>query len=131
MKKILFLQRILASFIDILLICLPCQFVLFALYGKSGSHAYWLSLILFVLYNIVLTMHFSGQTIGKYFARLRVTPVSKSMLEMGQREAIKLVYFLPYFGFLFLILSTVTYLCEEKFLHDKLVGSEVIFVGKN
>lgn len=131
MKKILFLQRILASMIDLLVVYLPYQFALFVLFGKLASGQFWLSLILFVLYNILATMYFSGQTLGKYFARLKVTPVTKSMMEMGQREVAKVLYFLPYAGFLFMFISFIVYAREGRFLHDKIGKSEVILAGRN
>lgn len=131
MKKILFIQRILAALIDILVIYLPSQFLVFILFGRENSYQNWLSIILFLVYNVLSTVYFSGQTIGKYFASLKVTPVTKSLMEMGQREAIKLLYFLPLVGFIFMILSLLIYIKEGRFLHDKFAKSEVIVYGRN
>ena len=131
MKKILFLQRILANLIDIMVIYLPVQFLLLVLFRDQMSGQFWLSVFLFVLYNSLVSMYFSGQTIGKYFARLRVTPVTNSIVEMGQREAVKIVYFLPFVGILFMGISLLIYIREEQFLHDKIGRSEVIFTGRN
>ena len=131
MKKILFLQRILASLIDLMMVYLPTQFLLFILFKNRTSGQFGLSVLLFVLYNILGSMYFSGQTIGKYFARLKVIPVTKSMMEMGQREAVKILYFLPYAGFFFMGASVFVYIREGRFLHDKVGSSEVIFTGKH
>ena len=130
MKRLLFLQRILASVIDLLVIYFPSQFLAFILFRESSSAQIWLPVFLFILYNLLVTAHFSGQTLGKYFAGLKVASPSSSMMEMGQREAVKILYFLPLAGLLFMLISLIIYLKEGRFLHDKMGQSEVIVSGR-
>lgn len=131
MKRLLFLQRMLASVIDLLVIYFPSQFLVFILFREQASAQIWLPAFLFILYNLLATAYFSGQTIGKYFARLKVTSPSSSMMEMGQREAVKILYFLPLAGPFFMLISLISYLKEGQFLHDKMGQSEVIFSGRH
>lgn len=131
MKKILLLQRILASLIDLLVVYLPCQFLVFVLFPNLGSAQIWLPVFLFILYNVLVTAYFSGQTLGKYFAGLKVASQSSLMMEMGQREAVKILYFLPLAGPLFMLISLMIYLKEGRFFHDKFGQSEVIVSGRH
>ena len=131
MKKILFLQRILASLIDLMVVYLPCQFLVFVLFSNLESAHIWLPAFLFILYNVLVTTYFSGQTLGKYFAGLKVASQSSSMMEMGQREAVKILYFLPLLGLIFILVSLMIYLKEGQFLHDKMGQSEVIVSGRH
>ena len=49
MKKILLLQRILASLIDLMVVYLPCQFLVFVLFSNLESAHIWLPAFLFIL----------------------------------------------------------------------------------
>ena len=131
MKKILLLQRILASLIDLMVVYLPCQFLVFVLFSNLESAHIWLPAFLFILYNVLVTTYFSGQTLGKYFAGLKVASHSSSMMEMGQREVVKILYFLPLIGLIFILVSLMIYLKEGQFLHDKMGQSEVIVSGRH
>ncbi|MBY5033716.1 RDD family protein [Streptococcus gallolyticus] len=131
MKKLLFLQRILASLIDMMIIYLPFEFLLVILFQGKNASEVWLVHILFVLYNTLACLYFEGQTLGKYFAGLAVTPVTKSAAEMGQREAAKLLYLIPYGGLAFMLISVLVYVRQGKFLHDVIGKSEVIVLGKH
>lgn len=131
MKKLLFLQRILASMIDLMIVYLPFEFLTLILFQGKNINGIWLIHILFVLYNTLACVYFNGQTLGKYFAGLKVTPVSNSVAEMGQREVAKLLYFVPHGGIVFMLISVLCYVRKGKFLHDMIGKSEVVVIGKH
>ena len=131
MKFLLLIQRLLAAAIDLLIIYLPSLFLILLLFKSQnlGSLVTLLAALLFVIYNMVATSSFSGKTIGKHFARLKVSNASANLLESGQREFAKLLYFLPWAGPLFSVVSLVCYGLTGKFLHDMIGRSEVIVSG--
>ncbi|MBF0777318.1 RDD family protein [Streptococcus cuniculi] len=131
MSVLIFIQRILAALIDMIVIYLPLQFVLFVLFKGQMGHYLWMAQVLFLIYNVVCTTTFKGQTLGKYFAKLQVYPDVNSFAEMGQREAAKLLYFLPHFvGLIFIVISLAIYSKKQRFLHDIVGRSEVRVFGR-
>ncbi|MDR0299907.1 MAG: RDD family protein [Streptococcaceae bacterium] len=126
MKNLLYLiQRILAAVIDLICIYLPVLFLTNIVLKQSSSLANFLAAILFCTYNLIAVSSFDGMTLGKYFAKLRVKSISKSFMELGQREFAKLLYFLPFAGLVFLLVSLILYFVKGKFLHDWIGQSEV------
>ena len=72
---------------------------------------------------------FKGQTIGKYFAKIHVIDVGTNIMDDSIREVIKLIYFIPFFGFVIVMLSISCYFIQGKFLHDIIGKSEVSING--
>lgn len=128
MKYLMFIQRCLATMIDLIIIFVPSLLLVHVLFTSKdmASFANLLAGVLFVLYNMIAESSFSGRTIGKYFAKLKVNSVSSDLMEIGQREFAKLLYFIPIAGWLFLGLSVVLYFVKGWFLHDKIGRSEVV-----
>lgn len=123
----MFVQRALATLIDLIVIYLPSLFLVQILAkGKGNSMLNLLAAALFILYNMICESSFSGKTLGKYFAKLKVVSQENSLSEIGQREFTKILYFLPYGGPIFLFISIICYLIKSKFLHDIVGRSEVI-----
>ncbi|AYG01855.1 RDD family protein [Lactococcus allomyrinae] len=128
MNLLMLIQRFLATLIDLIIVYLPFLLLVHVIFtGKEfSSIANLLAGILFVLYNMISESSFSGKTIGKFFAKLRVKTVSTDLMEIGQREFAKLLYFLPVAGWIFIVVSVVMYFTSGRFLHDKIGRSEVI-----
>ncbi|MBS4456741.1 RDD family protein [Tuanshanicoccus lijuaniae] len=82
-----------------------------------------LSLLLFFVYNVICLLVWDGQTIGKFFARLKVYSnnhiFSKVNFPYLIREVSKLLYLLPGFiGLAFFMISFVFYLFYKTTLQD-------------
>lgn len=131
MRILFFVQRFLATLIDLIIVYLPVLLLvqLIFTYKEVGGIGNFLAAILFVLYNLISESSFQGKTIGKFFAKLKVKTISTDLLEVCQREMAKLLYFLPMVGWLFVFISVVMYFVNGQFLHDRIGRSEVTISG--
>lgn len=127
MRILFFVQRFLATLIDLIIVYLPVLFLVQLIFTNKevGGIGNFLAAILFVLYNLISESSFQGKTIGKFFAKLKVKTISTDLLEVCQREMAKLLYFLPMVGWIFVLFSVVMYFVNGQFLHDKIGRSEV------
>jgi len=127
MRILFFVQRFLATLIDLIIVYLPVLLLVQLIFTNKevGGIGNFLAAILFVLYNLISESSFQGKTIGKFFAKLKVKTVSTDLLEVCQREMAKLLYFLPMVGWIFVLVSVVMYFVNGQFLHDKIGRSEV------
>lgn len=128
MKHLLFIQRILATIIDLIIVYTPICFLVNIVVNGYFTPAI-LSGVLFVIYNVMSIHSFKGQTIGKYFAKIQVIDVGTNIMDDSIREVIKLIYFIPFFGFVVVMLSISCYFIQGKFLHDIIGKSEVSING--
>ncbi|WP_374286641.1 RDD family protein [Lactococcus sp.] len=133
MKKLLFIQRVLATVIDLIIVYLPFTLLvqLMVTGNQLGSLKGLLPALLFVFYNMISEQAFHGKTIGKYFAKLKVKTKSQTLMEIGQRELAKVLYFLPFIWWAFILVSLICYMVKGKFLHDLIGRSEVDFDGQS
>lgn len=122
---LLFIQRVLSASIDLMIIYLPSLFLADIILRQS-SFSGLAAVLLFSIYNLAALSSFGGQTIGKHFAQLKVTAADFTFLGLSQRELTKILYFLPYAGFVFMLISVLIYWRQGKFLHDLVGRSEVI-----
>nr|WP_242550201.1 RDD family protein [Enterococcus sp. MJM16] len=122
------IQRVLATFIDLIVIYIPVYFLV-NIMVKGFFTPGILTATLFVIYNVLAIHSFQGQTIGKYFAKIRVKDVGRSIMEDSIREVIKLLYFLPLLGVITGVLSLSCYFIRGSFLHDIIGKSEVVILG--
>ncbi|CDG03621.1 RDD family protein [Lactococcus lactis] len=127
MRILFFVQRFLATLIDLIIVYLPVLLLVQLIFTNKevGGIGNFLAAILFVLYNLISESSFQGKTIGKFFAKLKVKTISTDLLEVCQREMAKLLYFLPMVGWIFVLVSVVMYFVNGQFLHDKIGRSEV------
>lgn len=128
MKSLLFIQRVLAAMIDLIIVYIPSFFLVNTMVTGYFTPAI-LSGVLFVIYNVMAIHSFQGQTIGKYFAKIRVVEVGQSIMDDSIREVIKLLYFIPLLGPVVGALSIGCYFIQGKFLHDIIGKSEVSVHG--
>lgn len=127
MRTLFFVQRFLATLIDLIIVYLPVLLLVQLIFTSKevSGIGNFLAAILFVLYSLISESSFQGKTIGKFFAKLKVKTVSTDLLEVCQREMAKLLYFLPMVGWIFVLVSVVMYFVNGQFLHDKIGRSEV------
>lgn len=127
MRILFFVQRFLATLIDLIIVYLPVLLLVQLIFinKEVSCIGNFLAAILFVLYNLISESSFQGKTIGKFFAKLKVKTILTDLLEVCQREMAKLLYFLPMVGWIFVLFSVVMYFVNGQFLHDKIGRSEV------
>lgn len=127
MKYWMLVQRFLASCIDLLIIYLPTLLFSHSIFRDRmlSSLADLLASLIFIFYNMLAVSSFSGKTIGKFFAKIKVDLPSFNLVNVAQREGIKVIYFLPFAGPIFVVLSLICYIIKGKFIHDLIGGGEV------
>ncbi len=132
MKFILLFQRFLSYVIDLILILIILQlFFTITFSSYFNTIIYWNAFYFStLLYNILSIHYFSGKTVGKYFANIKVNFINDSMLEVGQREVVKILYLFSYIGLILILISFVVYFFKNKTLHDLVGRSEVLFDTK-
>lgn len=118
MRLLLFIQRILASLIDLIVIYIPIYLLVHILFPGLLLLSNLFPAIIFIIYNVIATNTFDGQTLGKYFAKITVKKGTNSLMADSVREAVKILYFLPLVGILFAIISCLVFIKKGQFLHD-------------
>ncbi len=121
--------RVLAGLIDVIVVYVPIV-VLAVLFLRANLRtADILGQLGFVVYNIILITSNQGQTLGKKIGREYVLVnderPSKALIA-GIREVTKAIYFLPFVGLIFGLVSLVLCLLTGRMLHDYLGNSTVV-----
>ncbi|MBP1042756.1 RDD family protein [Vagococcus sp. BWB3-3] len=117
-----FLIDLVIVYLPILLICvllLDIPFKLSEIYGQ----------VILIAYSVLASDIFNGRTLGKKLARMITVyqdGVKAPLVKKGMREVTKLLYFLPYAGPIFVMISLCLLKVTGKALHDYLGESEVI-----
>lgn len=124
-----FILRTFSFLIDLVLIYLPvlliCVLVLDIPFKISDIYGQ----LVFIAYSMLASDIFKGKTLGKKLGRMVIIyqdGVKAPLVKKGMREATKLLYFLPYVGSVFVIISLGLLKITGKALHDYLGESEVI-----
>ena len=93
MRILFFVQRFLATLIDLIIVYLPVLLLVQLIFTNKevSGIGNFLAAILFVLYNLISESSFQGKTIGKFLAKLKVKTISTDLLEVCQREMAKLL----------------------------------------
>ncbi len=125
--------RALAGLIDLIIVYVPAV-ILFSLWFHVATRwAELLAQLLFLAYNVAAVSTFHGQTIGKYFARLRVDTrrlVSDNVLFVGMREMTKLLFLTPVIGVPLGLLNLLLALATGRMLEDFVGQSDVVVVER-
>jgi len=84
MRTLFFVQRFLATLIDLIIVYLPVLLLVQLIFTSKevSGIGNFLAAILFVLYNLISESSFQGKTIGKFFAKLKVKTISTDLLEV-------------------------------------------------
>ncbi|MGM0126339.1 hypothetical protein IGI37_003768 [Enterococcus sp. AZ194] len=128
MNYLFFVQRVLAGIIDGIIVYIPLYLLVNTMVEGFFTPEI-VTAVLYVIYNSLAIHSFDGQTIGKYFARIRVKDTGFSIMEDSVREVMKILYFIPIFGWLVGLISVVFFFKKGKFLHDLVGKSEVVLYG--
>lgn len=123
--------RILCGFLDGLIIMVPIQMVMMGIFGVSTGQAELFFQILSAVYGALLTEYW-GQSVGKYFGRLRCIDVNGGkapILYIGIRELVKSLYIVPVFGWIALGISLIMLCLREdgRMLHDFVGNTRVVY----
>ncbi|RFE01034.1 RDD family protein [Streptococcus parauberis] len=123
MRKLI---RILAGVIDYFLLYMPSLYLVQIIFS-SKHNSIFLSQIIFIVLLTLCDLIFQ-QTPGKYFAKLKLNYSKQSYdwIQLSARESIKLLYFLPLFGVVLLMISLILFIMSGRFLHDLIVGREIV-----
>ncbi|MFC6165018.1 RDD family protein [Lactiplantibacillus dongliensis] len=121
--------RILAGLIDVIVVYVPTVILAILFLKANFRTADIIGQLGFVVYNIVLITSNHGQTLGKKIAREYVLvndELPDKALIAGIREVTKAIYFLPFVGWIFGILSITLCFFKGRMLHDYFGNSEVV-----
>ena len=125
------MSRILCFLADIIIVSLPIHLFFAFVMKVSNSQFTLLSRLLIAVYNVILIECWHGQTVGKYFGKLKV--VSKEgqkaeMINTGIREMIKSLYLIPIIGWLLASISMIMLFFNGQTLHDVIGKSKESFI---
>lgn len=124
------LLRILAGMVDIIVVYVPVVVVAILFLHANFRTADILGQLGFVVYNVIMIASYHGQTLGKSIGREYVLindeqPNGK-MLIAGIREVTKLIYFLPFVGWIFGLISVVLGALTGRMIHDYFGNSTIV-----
>lgn len=123
-----FILRILSFLIDLVMVYVPVLAICVLAFAIPFKVSDLYGQVIFVAYNILFSDSFK-RTIGKKLGKLVTVyqdGAKAPLVKKGMREAAKLLYFLPYVGPVFVLLSVALLKMKGKALHDYLGESEVI-----
>lgn len=121
--------RLLAGLIDVIVVYVPTVILAVLLLHANFRTADIIGQLGFVVYNILLITGNQGQTLGKKIAREYVLvndEIPNKALIAGIREVTKAIYFLPFVGWLFGVISIVVCFFTGRMIHDYFGNSEVV-----
>lgn len=124
-----FILRTFSFLIDLATIYLPVLVICFFIFDIPFKMSDIYAQVVFIAYNILVSDIFKGKTLGKKLGRMVTIyqdGVKAPLVKKGLREATKLLYFLPYVGPVFLIISLGILKTTGRALHDYFGESEVV-----
>ncbi|RMW42347.1 hypothetical protein D6U17_13860 [Lactiplantibacillus pentosus] len=124
------LLRVLAGMVDVIVVYVPVVVLAILILHANFRVADILGQLGFVVYNIIMIASYQGQTLGKKIGREYVLindelPNGK-MLIAGIREVTKVIYFLPFVGWIFGVISLVLGALTGRMIHDYFGNSTVV-----
>ncbi|CAM3119022.1 RDD family protein [Lactiplantibacillus plajomi] len=121
--------RVLAGLIDVIVVYVPVVVLSILFLRANFRTADILGQIGFVVYNVILITSNQGQTLGKKIGREYVLvndELPNKALISGIREVTKAIYFLPFVGWIFGLISILICSFTGRMLHDYLGNSTVV-----
>ncbi|MBU7473639.1 RDD family protein [Lactiplantibacillus pentosus] len=130
MRSKYLLLRVLAGMVDVIVVYVPVVVLAILILHANFRVADILGQLGFVVYNIIMIASYQGQTLGKKIGREYVLindelPNGK-MLIAGIREVTKVIYFLPFVGWVFGVISLVLGALTGRMIHDYFGNSTVV-----
>lgn len=131
MRKPSGVLRILCGILDGFIIMIPIQVIMMGIFGVSIRQAELFFQFLFAVYGTLLTEYW-GQSVGKYFGRLRCIDVNGKkapILYIGIRELVKSLYIVPVFGWIACAVSIIMLYARKdgRMLHDFAGNTRVVY----
>lgn len=128
------LLRVLSGMVDIIVIYVPVVVLAILFLHADFRTADILGQLGFVVYNVIMIVNYHGQTLGKKIGREYVLindeqPNGK-MLIAGIREVTKVIYFLPFVGWIFGLISLILGVLTDRMIHDYF-GNSTVVLEKN
>lgn len=123
--------RILCGILDGLIIMIPIQMIMMGIFEVSIRQAELFFQFLFAVYGTLLTEYW-GQSLGKYFGRLRCMDAGGGkapILYVGIRELVKSLYIVPVFGWAACAVSIAMMFVRKdgRTLHDLAGNTRVVY----
>ncbi|WP_318764758.1 RDD family protein [Lactiplantibacillus carotarum] len=125
--------RVLAGLIDVIVVYVPVVVLAILFLHANFRTADILGQLGFVIYNIILITSNQGQTLGKKIGREYVLvndEMPNKALIAGIREVTKAIYFLPFVGWLFGLISIILCAFTGRMIHDYF-GNSTVVLEKN
>lgn len=125
------ISRILAFLIDYLMIYNTVFMILYFGFGISPMTSIRLSHVISTFYNILFVYYYNGQTIGKKISKLQVIQAGEkpSLMSISIREVAKLLYIIPVFGLIIIIVDVILLFMRRRLIHDLLSETFLIYNG--
>jgi uncharacterized RDD family membrane protein YckC len=108
------------------------QFIMLGIFQVPKRQA---DILFYFLYAVsaTLAVEYSGTTLGKYLGKLKVLDADGTkppLLYVGLRELTKSMYFIPYIGWLFGLISLflIIFGKSKRGLHDYVGHTKIAFV---
>ncbi|ANB60988.1 RDD family protein [Anoxybacteroides amylolyticum] len=122
-----FWKRLLASFLDGLIIGIPLSIIGYLITGKAEGN--WFTSLMNILYMWLIPVAWSGYTVGKKIVGIRIVKVNGEKLGVGAMFLRSFVAYLIYgltLGIAFLVSAIMVAAREDKrAIHDFLAGTYV------
>ena len=123
--------RIIAAFIDYIIVSLPVYIVMIEILKIPYSQGEVLLKLLLAVYGTLFMEYMNGATLGKSLGACRVRGREgnkPTLVELGMRELLKSFYFIPVIGWGLGIISAVQlFIGEGLTLHDRIAGTRVVY----
>lgn len=130
MRITMVILRVLCGLVDTIIVMAPIQFIMLGIFGVSMGQAEFLFSFLYAVYGALLTEYW-GQTVGKYFGKIRCVSASGGkapILYVGLRELVKSMYFIPFIGGVIGLISLIMMIVRKdgRALHDLVGNTKVV-----
>ena len=131
MRRVDGLIRIIAAFIDYIIVSLRVYIVMIEILKIPYSQGDVLLKLLLAVYGTLFMEYSSGATIGKSLGSCRVRSkdgTKPTLLELGMRELIKSLYFIPFVGWVLAMINVVLlFIGEGLTIHDRIARTRVVY----
>ncbi len=131
MRRVDGLIRVIAAFIDYIIVSLPVVVVMLGMLKIPYSQGEVLLKLLLAVYGTLFMEYMNGATIGKRLGSCRVCSkdgTKPKLIELGMRELLKSIYFIPFIGWIMAAISIfLLFVGEGLAIHDRVAGTRVVY----
>ena len=123
--------RVIAASIDYIIVSLPVYIVMIEVLKIPYFQGELLLKLLLAVYGTLFMEYMNGATIGKRLGACRVRTkegTKPTLLELGMRELIKSLYFIPFVGWVLAMINVVLlFIGEGLTIHDRIARTRVVY----